>query len=241
MLTNDEKQIIISGILGDGFIGKNGKNYYFSTNSKYKSYIDYKATYLTNLLRDKWYSKGISGYGDSIIHVLTTKNSADITALSSLTLPKLLNELDDFGVALWFYDDGSLHKSKYFYNLNTQNFSYEGNKIIKDYLENYLDVKCHIRPDKSYYYISINKLEGAANINNLLLKYPVSCYDYKTTDPKSFNEVRNLGSGKAIIVDNKYYLCIKDAALDVGVNTSSLQRAVRLNKHEYNGHIIKKV
>lgn len=41
-----------------------------------------------------------------------------------------LNLMDDLGVALWFYDDGSLHKTKLFYNLNTQAFSQEINQDL---------------------------------------------------------------------------------------------------------------
>lgn len=38
--------------------------------------------------------------------------------------------MDDLGLAMWFYDDGSLHQTKLFYNLNTQAFSKETNEQI---------------------------------------------------------------------------------------------------------------
>lgn len=45
--------------------------------------------------------------------------------INQMPLKEVLDNLDDLGLALWFYDDGSLHQTKLFYNLCTHKFSRE--------------------------------------------------------------------------------------------------------------------
>ena len=236
-----QKQVIISGWLGDGTLPKNGKNHYFETGCKYKSYVDFKASILNNILRPKFYSIRPSGYTGNGIHYITTRNHIYITRVANMSLDEILNKLNDFGIALWFYDDGSLHKTKFFYNLNTQAFSYGENQVIAKYLENRFNIKCVIRRDKSYYYISINKLGGADKINSLLKKYPIDCYKYKTAEDSKFDAIRNISRGKPVLIDNIKYACILDAAITLNLSKRYLARAFRLGKISYRGYSISKV
>jgi hypothetical protein len=95
-----------------------------------------------------------------------------------------LNLMDDLGVALWFYDDGSLHKTKLFYNLNTQAFSQEINQdLFVPFLSKFgIFAKPTIerkRDGREFWYLRISRYEGAYEITQLLNKYPVHCYNYK--------------------------------------------------------------
>lgn len=92
--------------------------------------------------------------------------------------------MDDLGVALWFYDDGSLHKTKLFYNLNTQAFSQEINQdLFVPFLSKFgIFAKPTIerkRDGREFWYLRISRYEGAYEITQLLNKYPVHCYNYK--------------------------------------------------------------
>jgi hypothetical protein len=95
-----------------------------------------------------------------------------------------LNLMDDLGVALWFYDCGSLHKTKLFYNLNTQAFSQEINQdLFVPFLSKFgIFAKPTIerkRDGREFWYLRISRYEGAYEITQLLNKYPVHCYNYK--------------------------------------------------------------
>ena len=67
----------------------------------------------------------------------------NITKLHNLSLEDKLDLLDELGLALWFYDDGSLHKKNGFFNLNTHSFNEE---IHQDVLKPYFE-KLGLKPD----------------------------------------------------------------------------------------------
>lgn len=69
---------------------------------------------------------------------MSTHASEDITKIRNMSIQEALELMDDLGLAMWFYDDGSLHQTKLFYNLNTQAFSKETNEqIIVPFLAKY--------------------------------------------------------------------------------------------------------
>lgn len=182
-LNNQQIQIIVSGILGDGSIVKNGNNYHFKTSCKYPEYIKYKYNLLGNLKSNISFLEK-NGFAQTPITILNTQTHPEITKLSKYSLIEYLDLLDDFGLALWFYDDGSLHKNKLFYNLNTQNFSQEENEdIIKPFLEKfniYSKVTKESKKDgRVFYYQRISKYTGSYEISKLMRKYYVECFDYK--------------------------------------------------------------
>ena len=101
-----------------------------------------------------------------------------------MNIEDALNLLDDLGIALWFYDDGSLHKTKLFYNLNTQGFSEEVNKelFVPFFLKFGIKAKPTIERKKDgreFWYLRVGKYDGAYEISELLNKYKVNCFDYK--------------------------------------------------------------
>lgn len=67
----------------------------------------------------------------------------------------VLENINPFGLLLWFLDDGSWHVSfkdnyaKRFGYLNTQGFSYEDNVRIKDMFKERFDIDLRIHTDKS--------------------------------------------------------------------------------------------
>lgn len=67
----------------------------------------------------------------------------------------VLNNINEFGLLLWFLDDGQWHVSiketntKRFGYLNTQSFSYEENEKIKDMFKKRFDIDLRIHKDNS--------------------------------------------------------------------------------------------
>ncbi len=88
------------------------------------------------------------------------------------------------GVALWFYDDGSMHKNRYFYNLNTHAFSKEIQESLFVPFFNKLGIFPKLATDnkkdgRSFTYLRIDIHDGAFEINNILRKYPIKSFNYK--------------------------------------------------------------
>lgn len=122
-LNGNQVQVILSGILGDGCITTNHSNStYFITNCKYEEYIDFKINLLGNIFKHKKLQEH-NGFCKTPIFIMRTKSIKDLKYLKDLSIQNILNNLTELGLALWFYDDGSLHKKNLFYNLNTQSFS----------------------------------------------------------------------------------------------------------------------
>lgn len=84
--------------------------------------------------------------------------------IKQLPIQEVINNLDELGIALWFYDDGSLHKRDLYYNLNTQSFTKEVQEQVFIPFFKSLGITAKIRCDNNHsrplYYLGINKYEG---------------------------------------------------------------------------------
>lgn len=185
-LSNEQLQVILTGKFGDGSLTTPKTctdNSLYSTNCINKEYIDFKGDLLGDLLSNKNYREN-TGYSKKIIWYLTTHVSSDITTIKNMSIEEALNLMDELGLALWFYDDGSLHKSKLFYNLNTQEFSREINEdIFVPFLAKF-GITAKVSPDRKkdgteYWYLRIGRYDGSYEISTILNKYPINCFNYK--------------------------------------------------------------
>ena len=210
-LTEIKTQILIGSALGDGHFTPNGT---FQTGSKHKEWVDFKANKLREYTSDNWYDFLPSqGYSDNPYHKMRTLVSDDIKWVQRMTLPYLVSNLTEVGLAVWFYDDGSLHKSNLFYNLCTHSFTYQEHiQYIIPALARFgiiAEVLKEIKKDgRVFYYTYISKRKGAEIVNKILKKYPIDCYSYKTSTvdinsirPKSpaqftFTVANSIGSTK---------------------------------------------
>lgn len=185
-LSNQQLQVLLTGKFGDGHLTTpktNLSNSKYSTSCIHKEYIEYKQKLLGNLAFSVS-SVLNTGYKVKNIYTLTTKVHPAITELFYADLETSLNLMDELGVALWFYDDGSLHKDKYFYNLNTHKFSKEIQEdLFIPFFKKYNifpKVTKEVKKDgRVFWYLRISKFEGAYEISKILQKYPVKCFDYK--------------------------------------------------------------
>lgn len=185
-LSNEQIQVLLTGIFGDGSLAKpinTNSNSNYTTNCIHKEYLEYKKELLGDLAYEI-HRVEENGFTKKPIYCMGTHKNSEITKIRNLSLEECLNLMDDLGVALWFYDDGSLHKSKLFYNLNTHAFSREINEdLFVPYFRKY-DIKAKVLPERKkdgrvFWYLTISKFEGAYEISNILLKHYVDCFNYK--------------------------------------------------------------
>jgi hypothetical protein len=185
-LSNEQIQVLLTGKFGDGCLSTPKScvdNSLYSSNSIHEEYVDFKMKLLGNLASKKSRISS-NGYAKTPIWQFHTHVSPDITKIKNMDIETALNLMDDLGVALWFYDDGSLHKTKLFYNLNTQAFSQEINQdLFVPFLSKFgIFAKPTIerkRDGREFWYLRISRYEGAYEITQLLNKYLVHCYNYK--------------------------------------------------------------
>lgn len=193
-LSNEQIQVILTGKFGDGCFAVNGRAKYhpewnfnirYQTNSINKDYLEFKKSLLGDLVTSDIKSVYNSGYKKSIIYTLVTKCDSEITKLSQLNIEESLKLMDELGLALWFYDDGSLHKTKEFYNLNTHAFSKEVQEdVIIPFLKNKFNISAKLTKEvkqdgRIFWYLRIGKFDGAFIIANILSKYYIESYNYK--------------------------------------------------------------
>ena len=183
-LSNEQIQVLLTSPFGDGCISMqaSGRSKY-STNCINEEYIDFKMKLLGDICNKKKSDINM-GYKQNIIHSFATKPMQEISDLNSLPLEKRLSMLDDLGLAMWFYEDGALHKKNMFYNLNTHSFSEEVHRdVLVPYFRNkglLADVYTDRKKDgRKFFYLYFGKHYGAYDITQLLQKYPIDCYSYK--------------------------------------------------------------
>lgn len=199
LCTLEEEQLIISGILGDGCVykAKDCLNMSIKFECIYKEYLNFKQSLITSLKNTEIKERINNGYKNNKIYSLYLGVNPLIDFYFKLSLEEKLNKLNELGLALWIYDDGSLHKEKLFYNLCTHSFTKEDNLIIIDFLNKKFNIKASLRTENKkdgrvFYYISINKFSGSDKINTILNKYKIECFSYKLWSSQTSQEWRTL-------------------------------------------------
>ncbi len=182
--TREQLQVFLSARLGDGHIQTtNSNSTFYSTNCVHKEYIDFKKSLLGDMFKAEHYLEE-NGYCKTPIYIMRSCSNPALKVIKNLPIKEVLSNLDDLGIALWVYDDGSLHKDNLFYNLNTHSFSKEIQEDLFIPFFNNLGIYPVLRKEQKkdgrlFYYLCINKLKGAATISSILDKYPVNCFSYK--------------------------------------------------------------
>ena len=184
LFTREQLQVFLTSQLGDGYIQTtNSNSTFYITNCKFEEYIDFKSILLGNMFKHKLLLQE-NGFAKTPIYVIRSKSSSELLNIKQMSISDIINQLDELGIALWFYDDGSLHQIKLFYNLNTHKFSKEIQEEVFIPFFNKLGIYSTLRTERKkdgriFYYLSIGKFDGAIKISQILSKYPVGCYSYK--------------------------------------------------------------
>lgn len=185
-LNNEQLQVLLTGKFGDGCLvvpRSENSNSYYSTNCIHKEYLEFKQKLLGDLANSINYVEH-NGFAQKPIYRMSTSAKSSITQIRNMSVEEALSYMDDLGIALWFYDDGSMHKTKLFYNLNTQAFSEEINRDV--FVPFFQKFNIYAKPTierkkdgREFWYLRISKYEGAYEISQILNKYYVDCYNYK--------------------------------------------------------------
>lgn len=179
--TREQTQVFLTAILGDGCISTtNSGSTIYTSNCKHKEYLEYKKQLIG---KGKINHVDSNGYNQTPIYTYYGGAWFSLKLIKELPIEEVVSNLDELGLALWFYDDGSLHKRDLYYNLNTQKFSLSiQENVFIPFFES-IGVKAKVRVDNNHsrplYYLGINKYEGAYIIHSILAKYPINCYSYK--------------------------------------------------------------
>lgn len=183
-LNKNQLQVILSGMLGDGCITTtNSNSTLFTTNCKHEEYIDFKINLLGNMFKNKR-KQEYNGFCNTPIFIMRTKSNKELEQIRAMSIQNILNNLDELGIALWFYDDGSLHKNNLFYNLNTHAFPKDIQEQYFIPFFNELGIYPSLQLEKkkdgrTFWYLRIGKFSGADKVSAILEKYPLECYSYK--------------------------------------------------------------
>jgi hypothetical protein len=240
IMDNIVKQILIGTTLGDGHITSSG---IFSTGCKYKEWVDYKMSVLKEY-RPKYNYLETNGFSPNPYHRFTLHAHEDIKLIWRMNLKELCNSLDELGLAVWFYDDGSLHKRNLFYNLNTHSYTQEEHdKYIIPCLNSF-GIKAKTlterKPDgRIFTYTWIPKTLGAQIVNRVLKQLPIKCYKYKTYEGNINDTITYKPIKLTHILTNT--VTIFDTATDAGKSIKLGYNSVKKyakNGKEYKGYKI---
>lgn len=193
-LSNNQFQVLLTGVFGDGCIrkGNTNINYNYSTNCKFEEYLDFKIALLEDIKGKKTFQE-INGFNGTPIWRFSSIVDERIERVKDLGIEQQLYLMDELGMAMWLYDDGSLHNSKLFYNLNTHSFSREIQEdlFVPHFNKFGIFPKVTIerkRDGRIFYYLRISRYEGSYEISQLMNKFPLECYKYKVWSSETIQE-----------------------------------------------------
>ena len=190
-------QLLLSMKIGDGCYINHRKlyapTYCLSTNSINKDYVDYKKQELNkhNIYTSEFLGK--SGYASKKpIYGVRTRVEPEITLVGRMTISEILDNLDLYGLILYYLDDGSLHKSKYFMHIYCNKFTDEEVEQLIDVIHKFFPEKrCshrkeHKKDGRTFNYVYINKQVAekfSEYVREFLLENNINSLLYKTISP----------------------------------------------------------
>lgn len=148
-LTCDQRQIILGSLLGNGFIKRTDKNYYFVMKHSLKRFdwVRLKSLELNNFYSDFFKNKS-SVVWRSICHPCFNEIHSSCYEGDKKVTMDWLNSLRDIAIAVWYGDSGiRVGRGKKNSCLRTQSFGLKGNKIICDFF-NEVGIFCNVNKNK---------------------------------------------------------------------------------------------
>lgn len=196
-LNNNQVQVILTGTFGDGSVRLLKTTASYTTNCKMKDYLEFKKELLGNIDTKDINRTDINGFSQTYIWNLRTNSHPEIKEIHEKSLIEKLSMLDELGIAMWMYDDGSLHNRLRFYNLNTHAFSEQDNRVISDFLNKRLGIYSRVMIERKkdgrvFYYIYIPPCGGAYKLSDIMSQFPIESYKYKIIPEEEIIELRVL-------------------------------------------------
>jgi recombination protein RecA len=190
--TQDQKDLIVGTVLGDGCIaihGRKNKSYRLTVGhcEKQKDFLMWKKSILGNFVNV--INKIEDKRGNSIMFNFTTVTHNEFSNYRKLFYDgnkkvikdELINHLKPLSLAAWFLDDGTLMKNVNM-RLSTDSFTKEENEKLQWMLKCNFDIRSKVceytRNNKKYYYMSFNK-RNSLKMTEIIAPYSVECMQYK--------------------------------------------------------------
>lgn len=182
-INEDVKQVLLGSLLGDGSleINKEGKNaFYREVHSlKQKEYLIWKNQFLkifdTKFHEYSTYDKRTGKTYYSILlwsktHTILTRYYNILYKERRKTISQeLLNEINIFGLTIWYMDDGCYHYGDGRCQLGTDALSYQEHLLIKDWLSRIFGINIQIhkrmKNNKESYTTVLTKVETDKFLN----------------------------------------------------------------------------
>lgn len=191
-LTPIERQVIIGGLLGDLSCRISRTSIYARLEGghceRQKEYMLWKI----NLLQRLMFNVGRAATG---AYLYQSRNFKALNEYYHLFYSKecksinreILDLLGDFGLLIWYLDDGTYHKRDRNIRLHTNGFTFEEQLIIKKWFKEKYNVEPSVYkntdnkryPNKNWYYLYF-KVKDSEKLLGLFRKFPVpNCMKYK--------------------------------------------------------------
>lgn len=191
-VNEEQKQVILGSILGDGSLRVEKDNCRLSLchGEKQLNYLKWKVGLLGSLISEK-IKESKSGYCDNSVYYVSTRITAYLNQYNTSDerrIVRVLNNINDMGVAIWFMDDSSLAGSSY--RLHTESYTYNIQELFVAFFMRRYSIcpkilSCN-KNNKTYYYLAFSKKDSAV-ISNILCKYGVVSMEYKVLPTHSIS------------------------------------------------------
>ena len=159
-ISKEAEEIILGALLGDASISQNtsGSNRSFLTlTQKSDAYFNHVRGLLEPLFTAES-CKGPNWYGDLVINKVASTSSAQLDVLRLMcraggkkeVTAEWLSRVHDAGLAIFYMDDGSMHRTAYSATLAVNGFSEESVQLISSWLYSNWGIESKYRNEKGY-------------------------------------------------------------------------------------------
>lgn len=196
-MNNELYQLLLSMRIGDGcFVNQRKKSnptYHLATNSISWDYVEYKQSIFNKygICTAPYISH--SGYGSlKVQHGFRTRVEPEITLVGRMSVEEIIQDLDIFGLCLYYLDDGTLHQKKHFMQIYCNSFTDSQTILLADKIYTLFPIKrCTLRKDRKkdgreFNYLYIPKTVTAVfsdYVREFLITNNINSLLYKTISP----------------------------------------------------------
>ena len=187
-LSQDAKQVIYGGLLGDATLNKKQNQIKFLQSTKQEEYLLWKYSFFNVNDVSFLYQYQFEYKGTNCSNISFTFNNPNkqytnfyyklrkqIFDKNNVKRIKreYLDLLNPLGIAIWWMDDGclSIHKGNRYGKLCTECFTYEEHLIIQQYFKETWDINFDIKIEKNRYYFCRFNVENLKKLINIIYIY----------------------------------------------------------------------
>lgn len=154
-LSETQRQFIMGTLLGDGHITPISPHLRVSQCFEQEEYVDWKFNLIKDWVRPSgvYYEQSNKLNGKHFIQIrFDTYSHPEFKFYRNLFYPdgvkiipdQVLSELQPFGIAVWFMDDGSYMKEKGNVRIHTAGFTIQDNEKLVEWFASKFGIVCHL-------------------------------------------------------------------------------------------------